>query len=82
MTGTQPTAGPATLHLFDITGREIRTFVQAMAVGTNEFLWDGTNGDGTRLPNGVYLYRLDIPGQAPFVDASKSNLTGRIMIGR
>lgn len=82
MTGPQPTAGPATLHLFDITGREIRTFVQAMAVGTNEFLWDGTNGDGTRLPNGVYLYRLDIPGQAPFADASKSNLTGRVMVAR
>lgn len=82
LTGAQIPATPATLRLFDITGREIRSFSQAVAIGTNEFYWDGTDGGGGRLPNGVYLYRLDIPGQIPFGDASKSNLTGRIMLTR
>ncbi len=82
LTGAQVSTAPATLRLFDITGREIRTFSQPVAIGTNEFLWDGTNGDGTRLANGIYLYRLDIPGQVPFADATKSNLTGRIMVAR
>ena len=82
LTGTQAPATPATLRLFDVTGREIRYFSQPVGIGTNEFTWDGTDGGGGRLPNGVYFYRLDIPGQAPFSDGTKSNLTGRILLTR
>ncbi|MBO0936850.1 hypothetical protein J2I47_09870 [Fibrella sp. HMF5335] len=81
LTGAQAPTAPATLRIFDITGRELRTLSQPVVVGTNEFYWDGTSGDG-RLPNGIYLYRLDIPGQVPFADGTKSNLTGRIMVTR
>ena len=66
----------------DLAGREIRTMTQSVTIGTNEFFWDGTDASGGQLPNGIFLYRLDIPGQTPFGDASRVNLTGRIMLAR
>ncbi len=51
-------AGPAQLRIFDVSGREIATLVQArLAAGQHEYLWDARN-----VPSGVYLYRLEAFG--------------------
>ncbi|GEM_PF-4165537 len=51
-------AGPALLRLFDLSGREIATLVNArLAAGQHEYLWDARN-----VPSGVYLYRLEALG--------------------
>ncbi|WP_375445083.1 C25 family cysteine peptidase [uncultured Fibrella sp.] len=81
LTGSQ-TPQPVTLHLFDLAGREVRTIQLQTVVGTNEFVWDGTNDTGTPMAAGSYLYRLDIPGYDAFADTAKKQLTGRIILAR
>ena len=50
--------GPALLRLFDLSGREIATLVNArLTAGQHEYLWDARN-----VPSGVYLYRLEALG--------------------
>lgn len=81
LTGTQ-TPQPATLHLFDLTGREVRTIQLQTVVGTNEFVWDGATDTGVPMAAGSYLYRLDIPGYDAFAGTAKKQLTGRIILAR
>jgi len=51
-------AGPAQLRIFDVSGREIATLLNArLAAGQHEYLWDARN-----VPSGVYLYRLEALG--------------------
>ncbi len=51
--------GPVTLEIFDIRGVKVRTLLSEMSdPGTKQAKWDGTNSDGLRLPEGIYLYRL------------------------
>ncbi|RKZ20293.1 hypothetical protein DRQ18_06700, partial [bacterium] len=50
-----PSAGHVTLKLYDVTGRVVRTLVDAdLAAGVHE-----VKIDARRLPAGVYFYRLD-----------------------
>ena len=52
-------AGDVELLVFDITGRQVRTLARtSFAAGQHSVAWDGTSDSGTRLPKGVYLYRL------------------------
>lgn len=51
-------AGPTQLRIFEVSGREIATLVNArLAAGPHEYLWDARN-----VPSGVYLYRLEALG--------------------
>ncbi len=51
--------GPATLTLFDVTGRRIRDLVQGVHLAGNHVAhWDGRDLDGTSVASGVYLVRL------------------------
>jgi len=81
LTGTQPPP-PATLRLFDLTGRSIRTIQLQTGIGTNDFVWDGTNDTGAPMAAGSYLYRLELPGYDSFEGTSKKQLTGRIVLLR
>ncbi|MEZ0485064.1 C25 family cysteine peptidase [Fibrella aquatica] len=81
LTGSQ-TPQPATLRLFDLTGREVRTVQLPTGLGTNEFVWDGTNDTGVPMAAGSYLYRLDLPGYSTFEGSTKKQLTGRIVLLR
>jgi hypothetical protein len=49
------------LSLYSIDGRKVRSLIPAGTLPPGDHLvtWDGTDGQGTRLANGLYLLRLD-----------------------
>jgi hypothetical protein len=54
--------GPVSLRIFDVRGREVARLYEGPAdPGAQEVAWDGTNTQGTRVPPGVYFYRLETP---------------------
>ena len=53
---------PAELRIkvFTVAGRLIRTIdAGSFSVGYNRILWDGRDGAGDHLANGVYIYRIE-----------------------
>ena len=51
--------GPATLEVFDLLGRRVRVLVDGeQAAGSHTAEWDGRDGAGRSVANGVYLIRL------------------------
>jgi hypothetical protein len=50
---------PATIVVYDVAGRAVRTLVDGiMPAGEHEVVWDGRDAAGNRVASGVYLYRL------------------------
>ena len=60
---TLPHAGVVDLAIFDLAGRRIRALVthERLASGTHARAWDGRGDDGTAVPRGLYLVRLETP---------------------
>src|SRR5205085_4897792 len=54
-----PAGASAALRVFDAQGRELRAFRDRFAAGRNEVIWDRSDARGTRMPAGVYFYRLE-----------------------
>ncbi len=53
----------AFVRVFDISGREIRSFsIESAAAGPNFIRWDATAADGSRIPTGTYLYSVEAGG--------------------
>jgi hypothetical protein len=53
-------SGRASLRIFDVGGRLVRTLMDAnVAAGAGRLVWDGRGEMGRALPAGVYLLRLD-----------------------
>lgn len=52
-----PSSRPATLELFDVNGRRLRSLPLSPEAGPHVVTIDST-GDGERLPDGAYLLRL------------------------
>jgi hypothetical protein len=51
--------GPIDLSIFDISGRRIRTLISGTRVpGDHIVTWNGTNESGSRVPSGMYFYKL------------------------
>jgi hypothetical protein len=49
----------ATLEIFDVTGRRVRTlFRGSLPGGSTDFRWDGTNDHGRPVHSGFYVLRL------------------------
>lgn len=49
------------LTVLGTDGRELRHLSShQITVGTNEIIWDGTHDSGYPLPNGLYLYRIQV----------------------
>lgn len=47
------------LRIYTLSGRLVRSIPASLRpFGFNSIYWDGRDGNGTPLPNGVYLYRL------------------------
>lgn len=56
-------SGPVTLTIFDLSGRRVRRLVDAdVAAGSKRVAWDGRSDAGARVPNGLYLVRMDAAG--------------------
>jgi len=57
-------SGRATLVIFDVQGRHIRTlFDQDISAGESHGVsWDGIDESGRHCPAGIYCYRLNTPG--------------------
>jgi hypothetical protein len=54
-----PLPGRVTLRVYDLLGREVRTLVDGeAAAGEHTAFWDGTAGDGSAAPSGVFLLNL------------------------
>jgi Tol biopolymer transport system component len=57
-------AGPASLEVFDCTGRLVRTLLQeSLTPGIRTVSWDGRDDAGRLVPSGVYHCRL-VSGEA------------------
>jgi hypothetical protein len=62
---TTPRAGDVRLCVYDVGGRLVRTLVeQDLPAGWHEARWNGTDGRGTPVGNGVFFYRLEFPGES------------------
>jgi hypothetical protein len=47
------------LSIFDLTGREVRSFVNGtLNAGLHQLIWDGTDFFGNSVASGIYLYQL------------------------
>ena len=69
-----PRSTDVTLRIYNIQGQCIRTLVSAtQSPGLRTVLWDGEDGRGQAVDAGVYLYRVQIAGQA---------VTGRALLLR
>ncbi|MFQ5584263.1 MAG: T9SS type A sorting domain-containing protein [Calditrichia bacterium] len=62
------------LHIYDITGRQLRTLLeQPLPAGVHQLVWNGRNDKGGLVSSGVYVYRI-IAGD--FVQSRKMVLMG------
>lgn len=54
-----PSRETASLRVFDVRGREVRTLVrETLPQGRYEYIWDGTDNSGRPVASGVYFYRV------------------------
>ena len=57
---TLPQAGPATLAVYDVHGRRLRTLWKGWThAGRTELSWDGRDDRGRAVPPGMYLARME-----------------------
>ncbi|MFH1277399.1 MAG: T9SS type A sorting domain-containing protein [Candidatus Eisenbacteria bacterium] len=55
-----PSKSKATLKIYDIAGREVRTLVDGtLESGEHNITWFGKDNNGRDVTSGVYFYRLD-----------------------
>jgi hypothetical protein len=56
-------SGPVLVEIFNVTGRRVKTLVNAdLARGPHTLRWDGRDDSGRRMPEGIYFYRVQAPG--------------------
>jgi flagellar hook assembly protein FlgD len=52
-------AGNATLKIYNLLGKEVRTLVNEMRpLGKSSIGWDGRDNAGRQVPAGIYVYKL------------------------
>ncbi len=55
-------AGNARIDIFNLRGQLVRSLVNsAKAAATHTIEWDGEDSNGSRVANGIYMYRLSSP---------------------
>lgn len=57
---TAATAGTARVHVYSVSGRRVWQRELAAAAGQNMVEWDGRDGEGDAVANGVYLVRVQL----------------------
>jgi hypothetical protein len=56
-------SGPVLVEIFNVTGRRVKTLVNAdLARGPHTLRWDGRDDSGRQMPGGIYFYRVQAPG--------------------
>jgi hypothetical protein len=56
-------AGHTELGIYDLAGRRVRSLLdEVLPGGPHEIRWDGRDPSGSRVPGGVYFYRLSAAG--------------------
>ena len=70
------------LDIYTVDGQVVRTIRQtcpAEGLSISPIEWDGTDGGGSRLGNGVYIYRMHVTDEqgTRFVQSSRLIFTGR-----
>jgi hypothetical protein len=56
-----PHATRASARVYDVSGALVRTLLdEPIAAGRHEIVWPGTNDEGRRVAQGVYLLRLEV----------------------
>lgn len=67
-----------TISIFSITGRKIRTLKQnSCQAGYNQIYWDGRDGEGDRIANNTYFYKI----KAKQISNNKvTEKTGKVVI--
>ena len=61
LTGNQiPT--DSKIKIFTVAGRLIKTLDTPLNIGYNQVFWDGRDGDGDYIANGVYFYKIIVDG--------------------
>jgi hypothetical protein len=53
-----PASGEVRVEVYDVAGRRIRAFAQTLPAGWQSLPFDGRDGRGQPLPNGVYFFRV------------------------
>ncbi len=57
---TLPQPGKATLTVYDVTGRKVRTLISGnLPAGAHSAVWDGKDERGKTVSSGMYLSRLE-----------------------
>jgi len=55
---------PAQIHIFDIHGHEVRTIDVPAGLSAKQYArWDGTDDGGNPVPEGVYIYTIEVAGE-------------------
>jgi hypothetical protein len=74
LTYDMASAGQVTIQVFDVSGRLIRTLLDARAeLGRHQVAWDGKDASGSSVPSGIYFYRMKTSG----FDATKKMILVR-----
>jgi hypothetical protein len=57
-----PKTGQVSLAVYNISGQRVKTLVeqQQQQAGAHSVTWNGRDGNGRTVANGVYLYRLQV----------------------
>ena len=50
------------IKIYTVAGRLIKEVKAPARVGFNHIYWDGKDGDGETIANGIYLYKLILEG--------------------
>ncbi len=68
------------IDIYTVGGRLIKTIDYAPGEPNyNEVVWDGVDGDGDRVANGLYLYVVEARGQDGTIVTSD---VGRMVVAR
>ena len=58
-------SGPASVRVFDVAGRTVRTLLGGVQpAGERMLAWDGRDDSGAQLSAGGYMLRLDAGGHS------------------
>lgn len=69
------------LQIYALDGRVIKEYtrndISRFIIGTNELIWNGNDTSGSEMPNGVYVYRLNV-----IANGKTATQTGRLVLAK